>query len=707
MRQAKAASHTKWMVMSSQTRLSTVVRSRAGRLLGAGAAMALTGPLFLGGVAQADVAVPSRSGVFKVTGSGFGHGWGMSQYGAYGAATRGLSWRQILAFYYPGTVLERQAAGTTLRVRIVADSDGDLRIRPSAGLTIKDASGHAYAVPTGSSYRTWRITRSGSGFALASQNSSGSWVSHRTGLAATTWTASTSAKIIKIVMPSGAIREYRGSASLIKYGSGARAINKVTMEDYLRSVVPAEMPTSWAPEAVRAQAVAARSYATKLKEWAAASGSASDICDTTACQVYAGYAVTYRGSRTVRETAAGNAAIAATAGQILTYHGRPALTQFASSNGGHSAQGDYPYLSSHPDPYDGVIKSQVWSRTLSASSIARIWPSVGTVRQLLISARDGGGRWGGRVQTIKIIGSGRTLSVSGKSFQSAFGLRSNLFTVGGAADRSTTPPVTSPPVTPSPVTTKPGKSYATFARSYGSGSRADLLLIDPDGRLLRFPIKGATLGSAVAIGSGFGDATHVINAGDWNGDGYQDVIVRTRAGRLLLARGSKTGKLRAGVDMKFTGRIRNLTGIGDVNGDRFPDLAVITKVGNLWLYYGDGKAGRKAKKKIAAGWNDHDWLRAVGDWNRDGRPDLVSRVGDTLWLHRGTATGFAAPISLGNGWSAPAAITSVGDFDGDGKSDIVARTPGDQLLLYRGNGSTGISSPTAVTGSYRGTRFVV
>jgi stage II sporulation protein D len=692
------------MVMSSATRISAVVRSRAGRLLGVGAAMALIGPLFLDGVARADSAVPAKSGVFTVTGAGFGHGWGMSQYGAYGAANRGLSWRQILAFYYPGTVLTTQPAGFTLRVRITGDNDGDLRIRPAAGLTIRDASGHSYAVPTGSAYRAWRITRSGSGYALAYQ-SAGGWVTRHAGLDSTTWTASTSSKIIKIVMPSGAVREYRGSASLIKYGSSGRTINKVPIEDYLRSVVPAEMPTSWAANAVRSQAVAARSYATKLRDWAVNSGSSSDICDTTACQVYAGYAVTYGGSRTVRETAAGDAAIAATAGQILTYNGTTALAQFASSNGGASAQGDYPYLSPHSDPYDGVIKSQIWSRTISASSIARIWPSVGTVRQLQISARDGSGRWGGRVNTIKIIGSRRTLSVSGKSFQGAFGLRSNLFTVGGAgAVRDDSPP---PVIALPPVKAKPGKAYATFARSYGSGSRADLLLVDAAGRLLRYPISGSSLGSPVSIGSGFADATNVVNAGDWNGDGYQDVIFRTRAGRQLLARGTSTGRLAADVDMKFSSNIRTMTSIGDVNGDRFPDLAVITKVGNLWLYYGNGKTGRKQTRKIATHWNDHDWLRGVGDWNHDGRPDLVSRVGNTLWLHRGTATGFATPISLGGGWSTRAAITSIGDFNGDGKSDIVARTSGGQLLLYRGSGATKISSPIALAGSYRGTRFVV
>jgi len=106
-----------------------------------------------------------------------------------------------------------------------------------------------------------------------------------------------------------------------------------------------------------------------------------------------------------------------------------ALTQFASSNGGHSARGGYPYLSAHADRYDGVIVSQKWKRTIATASIKRAWPSVGTVRKLKITKRDGAGAWGGRVKSIKIIGSKRTITVAGSTFQWRFGLRSSLNTV--------------------------------------------------------------------------------------------------------------------------------------------------------------------------------------------------------------------------------------------------------------------------------------
>ena len=114
---------------------------------------------------------------------------------------------------------------------------------------------------------------------------------------------------------------------------------------------------------------------------------------------------------------------------IVTYRGKVALTQFASSNGGHTAKGDYPYLRAHADRYDGVVTSQKWTRKITTASIKRAWPSVGTVRKLKIKSRDGAGAWGGRVTSIQIIGSKRTVSVGGTTFRHRFGLRSNLFTV--------------------------------------------------------------------------------------------------------------------------------------------------------------------------------------------------------------------------------------------------------------------------------------
>ncbi len=314
----------------------------------------LTSAAVLAPPASADSAVSSKSGSFTIKGAGFGHGWGMSQYGAYGAARKGLTWKKILAFYYPGTTLGKMASGTTIKVWITADNDGSLKVVPASGLKVTDGSGHTFTVPTGSRYKYWRISRSGSGYRLAYQKANGDYTTVRTGLSSTTWAFHNSAKIIKVKMPSGSVREYRGSLQLIKRGSSGRTVNKVSLEDYVKAVVPAEMPTSWAANAVRTQAVAARSYAVRLRDYTNYAG--YDLCDTTSCQVYPGYAVTSSGRRTVHETKGGNAATKATASTIVKYKGKVALTQFASSNGGHTAQGDYAYLKPKADPYDGVVR---------------------------------------------------------------------------------------------------------------------------------------------------------------------------------------------------------------------------------------------------------------------------------------------------------------------------------------------------------------
>ena len=410
--------------MSSQTRPSTLVRGRSGRLLGLAVVSAVLSTLLLVDAlpARADPVVAPKSGSFAVNGSGWGHGWGMSQYGAYGAARDGLSWSRILAFYYPGTARSTLPPRSMLKVWVTSDNDGSLRVLPSDGLNVRDGVGGRFTVPTGAKYVSWRIARYGTGYRLTYRTTDGRDIVVKTGLSKGTWSFYSPSRSVRVVLPSGSVRSYRGSMALIKWDGSGRTINRVLVEDYVRGVVPAEMPTSWPADAVRAQAVAARSYAVRLRTTRRYAG--YDLCDTTACQVYRGMSA---------ETVAGDAAVRATKGTILTYQGAVALTQFASSNGGHSARGDYPYLRPQPDPYDGAVRSQAWTRTITTAQVERAWPAVGALRGLQVTARDGAGSWGGRVGTVKIIGSRGTTTVSGATFQSKFGLRSRLFTVVGAS----------------------------------------------------------------------------------------------------------------------------------------------------------------------------------------------------------------------------------------------------------------------------------
>ncbi|MFL6027104.1 MAG: SpoIID/LytB domain-containing protein [Friedmanniella sp.] len=673
--------------MSSPTRASTSVRGRTGRLLGTAVALSLlsASALLAPPAALADSSVAAKSGSFTIRGAGFGHGHGMSQYGAYGAARQGLSWKQILAFYYPKTTVSAMPSGTTIKVWLTADSDNDLRVKPAAGLKLSDASGHSYLLPTGPAYTGWRVTRSGSGYRLSYRTTSGSYKVQTTPLSDSTWSFSSSAKVLTLTLPSGGNKQYRGSLALVKRGSGGRTVNTVLLEDYVRAVVPVEMPTSWLADAVRVQAVAARSYAVRTRDFSDYSG--YDICDTSTCQVYGGKS---------RENAAGNAAVKATAGAVLTYQGKVALTQFASSNGGALAAGNLPYLVGKPDPYDGVVTSQAWTRTIKASAIATAWPSVGTVQKLQVTSRDGSGSWGGRVEKITITGSKGSVTVAGSTFQYRFGLRSSLYTVVGPTGGGTTPPAVQPP----------GRPWATFPRSYDAASPLDVLILS-GGTLSRYPVVGTALKTPVSLGTGFGGYDQLVNVGDWNGDGYQDLVSRATSGALRLHRGTGTGRFATGVAMGFGTGLRAVTGVGDVNGDRRPDLAVVSRAGNLWFYYGNGATGRAGRLLVAGGWQSQDALRGPGDLTGDGRPDLLSVDGDRLYLHRGTAAGLAKRVSLGSGWGKYAALTAAGDVDGDGRNDLLGRTSTGGLVLFRGDGKGGLSAATSLAGNYRGTRFVV
>lgn len=368
----------------------------------------------------ADAVAPLNANIV-ITGAGWGHGKGMSQYGARGAADAGLSHEKILAFYYPGTRIAKLKSGNTIRVWISADKDNTLNVMPEPGLRVRDSAGHSYTLPSGSKYRQWRIKRSGAKRVLQYLNTKGSWVTRSTSLTAKgrVWTFDNPERgIVKVRLPGGRNRDYRQKVALRFYESGARSVNIVTMENYLRGVVPREMPTSWPREAVQAQSVAARSYAARSQ--LSPRTSIYDICDTAACQVYGGQD---------DESAGGNDAIAATKNQILKAGSAIALTMFSSSNGGHSASGGTSYLVARKDPYDGRLRNQKWSVWLSSSRIQSAYPSIGKLRGVRVTERDGDGPWGGRVERVVITGSKGSVSVTGGSFKSRFGLKERLFGV--------------------------------------------------------------------------------------------------------------------------------------------------------------------------------------------------------------------------------------------------------------------------------------
>ena len=389
----------------------------------AGVAAALLGAGLLVGstpAASASTYWVPVSRTLVVHGHGYGHGHGMSQYGAEGAARRGLTWRQIVGFYYPGTTVG--AMHGDIRVLITADTGSDVVVKPASGLRVTDlGNGSSFSLPAPAKVDRWRITPKAGrpSVSVVQEHRPTGWRRWRVLTGDGQFTSASG--IVTLVLPSGSVHSYRGAlrASSPSAGSATRdTVDVLPLDDYVRGVVAAEMPASWHQQALRSQAMAARTYAAYYMVHDASRY--YQICDTTACQVYGGV-----GS----ETTATDEAVAATAGDVVDWRGSPAFTQFASSDGGWTSDGGEPYLVAQKDPYDGWSGNPVhsWSLSVSASTFQRAYPSIGQLQDLRVTKRDGHGQWGGRVQQLRLVGSRGAVSLTGDDVRWLFGLRSDWF----------------------------------------------------------------------------------------------------------------------------------------------------------------------------------------------------------------------------------------------------------------------------------------
>jgi stage II sporulation protein D len=385
--------------------------TRAVRLLAAASALPLLLTTFAPPATAVDV--PRRAWI-TIKGHGYGHGHGMSQYGAEGAARRGLSFRQIANFYYPGTTWGTSRG--SVRVEISADTTDDLVVLPRNGLRVRDSgAGTVTPLPDNGATR-WRISVNTAGEDRVAYFRNNRWRGWR-GLAGE-GAFSAGGAPVTLVTPSGR-RRYRGQLAAEAPTAGGRArdtINTLSLEDYLKGVVPLEMPALWSKAAVRAQAVAARTYAAFERE-----NRTGPLCDTTSCQVYGGYSA---------EHPASNDAVEKTARLVLLHKGAPAFTQFSSSSGGWTSAGGRPYLIAKADPYDGWAgnPNHTWSTRISDTVIESHWPGIGNLTRIAVTQRDGHGEWGGRVGSVTLVGARGRVVVSGDTLRSVLGLRSTWVT---------------------------------------------------------------------------------------------------------------------------------------------------------------------------------------------------------------------------------------------------------------------------------------
>ena len=341
------------------------------------------------------VAGHAEAADWKVKGRGFGHGVGMSQYGALGFAKSGYSYQDILHHYYTGVEIART---TTKSVRVLIGSD-----MPSFEITRADAAcGESLDPRQSYSFRL----ESG---AVSLRRANGSEL---TGCGQQGIATGSGPLVLK------GVGVYRGDLRARNVGGSLYAINQVGIEEYLQGVVPNESFPSWPQAALRAQAVAARSYALATR----VNGDGYDLYDDNRSQVYGGVS---------SEEASTNEAVGETASEVITSGGVVVPGYFFSSSGGQTENSEYgftptgtprAYLKGVPDPFDDVSPSHRWRFRLSQGEMEAKLAGLFSGKLKRVAVRKRG--VSPRIVKARVVGSAGSSVVSGATLQYRLGLRS-------------------------------------------------------------------------------------------------------------------------------------------------------------------------------------------------------------------------------------------------------------------------------------------
>jgi stage II sporulation protein D len=329
-----------------------------------------------------------------VHGRGFGHGVGMSAYGAYGYALHGKSYQFILGHYFTGTTIGTLPGPRVVRV-LLDISAGDVGFSAAT-------SACGVALDPARSYQAHR-----SGTTVVLRSSGGKPL------------ANCGPKLRaagKGRVEIAGIGTYRGVLETVPTEStpgSLNVVNALTVDSYVKGVIPNESPPSWPEEELKAQAIASRSFALT----GGVSGNGFDLYADTRSQVYKGLESEYSTS---------NAAANATRGQVVEYGDKIAETLFSACSGGHteSIQNVFggpaiPYLQGVPDPYDGECPLHTWTLKFSGPEISSKLSAYldGRLKQVVITKTGASPR----IIEAKLIGTGGVSTVSGEQLELALG----------------------------------------------------------------------------------------------------------------------------------------------------------------------------------------------------------------------------------------------------------------------------------------------
>ncbi len=395
------------------------------------------------GIQPASSAGAPETARVEITGRGWGHGRGLGQYGAYGYAQNyGWTSAQILDHFYGGTVAGQAPANGTVDPEAIRV---EMRYMRGFSTTVELGEGSILLRGLGDenlgviSEGAVRLTHSGGQFwVFISDHCDGEFtnVGAISGHGTVRILADSAAEGPAADGPEGLLAVCRSGVSANWYDGEIqstvhkgiqRTVNSVSIEQYLRGVVPKESPSSWPLPALEAQAVAARSYAlagdTRQLPYA-------DTCETTLCQVYGGrYARNTSGEFFTQSDPRTDAAIEATAGIVrLTASGTVARTEFSSSTGGYTTGGAFGAVIDKGDAIE-ANPNRNWTVSVDVSALERKF-NKGRLLDLEVTARNGLGPDGGRVTEIEFRFEGGTVTQTGWKARTTLGLKSDWFVVG-------------------------------------------------------------------------------------------------------------------------------------------------------------------------------------------------------------------------------------------------------------------------------------
>ena len=333
-----------------------------------------------------------------MSGRGWGHGVGMSQYGAYGMALEGRTHEEIVAHFYTGTKIGR-AGGKKLRV-LLAEGRAAVSLTSPGAFTIVDGTGAKHRMQAGALMLRPNLAFKGPEGRVRGPS-----------------------PLLVRPGPGGALtfdgHPFRGALELSVQKGFLRVINVVPLDAYIQGVVANEMPFSWPSEALEAQAIAGRTYALASIVKGKPYHLYSDVRD----QVYRGVS---------GETERTNDAVRATAGKVVLHGGKIATTFYFSSSGGKTANAAdvfgsaVPYLVSRPDPWDKASPHHRWGPVLFGARTIQSKFSAGARVVDVVGAPTPSGR----VKSLTLQTLEGSTKVPGGLLRTTLGLRSTWVTIG-------------------------------------------------------------------------------------------------------------------------------------------------------------------------------------------------------------------------------------------------------------------------------------